>query len=222
MCGRFTSFLSPEIIAASFDVQQPFSVEPRYNIAPTQMVPVVRCHEDGRNRLDLLKWGLIPPWAKDPGIGSHMINARSESAHEKPAFRHAIKYHRCIVPASGFYEWKLEEKHKQPYYVYASNDSPLGLAGLWERWCGTDGMELETFCILTTSANSLMETIHDRMPVILSPDAYPLWLRRNMHDPQQLEELFRPYPTALLKAHKVSDRLNNPRYDSADCIERKN
>lgn len=218
MCGRFTSFLTPEIIAATFDVQTPPAVEPRYNIAPTQQAAVVRCHEDGRNRLDLLKWGLVPSWAKDPGIGSHMINARSETVQEKPAFRNAIKYHRCIVPASGFYEWKLEEKRKQPYYVHAADGAPLGLAGLWERWNGPEGDLLESFCILTTSANKLMETIHDRMPVILAPDTYALWLRRNMHDPQQLAQLCQPYPPKLLKAYKVSEMINSPRIDTPDCI----
>lgn len=218
MCGRFTSFLSPEILAAVFDVQTPQFVEPRYNIAPTQQVAVVRCHEDGRNRLDRLKWGLIPPWAKEPGIGNHLINARSETVSEKPAFRQAIKYHRCIIPASGFYEWLLVDKHKQAYYVHATDNTPLGLAGLWERWNAPDGTVLESFCILTTSANKLMENIHDRMPVILSPDTYALWLRRNMHAPEQLAQLCQPCPTELLAVHTVSDLVNNPRFDNPDCI----
>lgn len=220
MCGRFASFLSPELLAASFDVQMPTSVEPRYNIAPTQQVAVVRCQEDGRNSLDQLQWGLVPPWAEDAGIGSRLINARCETVHEKPAFRHAIKYRRCIIPASGFYEWKLIDKRKQPYYVYAADDAPLGLAGLWERWNAPDGTVLESFCILTASANKLMETIHDCMPVILNPDTYSLWLRRNMHDPEQLGQLCHPDPTARLQAHKVADTINNPHSDSPVCIER--
>lgn len=160
------------------------------------------------------------PEAKDTSIGSHLINASFETVHEKPAIRHAIKYHRCIIPASGFYEWKVIDKRKQPYYVYANDEAPLGLAGVWERWIAPDGEELESFCILTTAANTLMETIHDRMPVILNPDTYALWLRRNMHDPEQLEQLCQPYPTGLLKAHKVADLINDPHFDSPACIAR--
>lgn len=207
----------PELLTAIFDVPALPSYESRYNIAPTQLAAVVR-NRDGRNHLDLLKWGLVPGWSKDLSFGSHLINARSETAAEKPAFRHAFKQRRCIIPASGFYEWEQSGKKKQPYYIQLSDQAPMCLAGLWESWKAPDGSELETFTILTTAANKLVAPIHDRMPVILQPDTYSLWLSHDMHDPEQLQSLYEPFPSAGMTAHKVPDLVNNPRFDSPACI----
>ncbi len=221
MCGRFTSLLSPELHAAIrelFGVQIPETAEPRYNIAPTQQVWVIR-NEGDHNRLDLMKWGLIPFWAKDPKIGSQMINARCETVLEKPAFRQAIKFHRCIIPCSGFYEWSHSGDHKQPYYIHMADGSPMCLAGLWDQWKRPgEANFLESFTILTTTGNKLMAPIHDRMPVILHPDDYYLWLSHSMHDPKQLLGMYQPFPSNLLDAYKVSDFVNNVRFDGPVCI----
>lgn len=190
----------------------------RFNVAPSQMAAVVRNQVD-HNRLDLLKWGLVPAWSKEPGIGCHMINARSETVYEKPAFRHAIKYRRCIIPTSGFYEWEHCGAHrKQPWFIRMADHSPMCLAGLWESWKAPDGSELESFAVMTTSANKLVAPLHERMPVILHPDNFTLWLNHNMHDPEQLLPLYLPFPSAGMIACKVSDLVNNPRYDAPDCI----
>jgi putative SOS response-associated peptidase YedK len=218
MCGRFTSLLSPELLAAIFDVVPPPAVEPRYNIAPTQQVWVVRSAGD-HNRLDHMKWGLIPSWAKDPKIGNQLINARSETVHEKPAFRHAIKYNRCIIPANGFYEWLHIGDRKQPNYIHMADNGPMAFAGLWEQWKEPgDANLLETFTILTTAANELLAPIHDRMPVILHVEDYGLWLNKNMHDPEELRRLYQPFQTDLLAMYRVPDLVNNPRFDSPTCI----
>jgi len=219
MCGRFTLHLSPELLGSVFGVKTSLQLTPRYNIAPSQMVPVVRSGEDDNNRVDLLKWGLIPSWAKDPSIGNKLINGRSETVHEKPSFRHAIKCQRCIVPASGFYEWSTAGNSKQPWYIQQKDNAPMGFAGLWESWRSPEGTPLETFCILTAAANSFMATIHDRMPVILPQEEYDTWLSRNLHDPLQLSRLLLPCPADSLAAIKVSTVVNSPAYESPQCIE---
>ncbi|MBI2353557.1 MAG: SOS response-associated peptidase [Deltaproteobacteria bacterium] len=217
MCSRFVTNIPPEVLAAIFGLREVPQLEARFNVAPTQQVAVVRSEGD-HNRLDLLKWGFVPGWSKDLSFGSHLINARSETVAEKPAFRHAIKYRRCIVPTSGFYEWSHSGDKKQPYYIQLADHSPMCLAGVWEAWKAPDNSVLESFAILTTAANSLVEPLHDRMPVILHPDDYSLWLNHNMHDPQQLQPLFRPFPVAEMIAHQVPDLVNNPRFDSPACI----
>ena len=218
MCGRFVTDIPADQLRRIFNLTEVTRLEPRYNVTPSQFVGVVRNQVD-HNRLDLLKWGLVPSWSKDPGIGSQMINARSETVYEKPAFRHAIKYRRCIIPTSGFYEWHISgEHHKQPWYFRMADDSPMCLAGLWETWKTPDGSELESFAVMTTSANKLVATIHERMPVILHPDSYNLWLSHNMHDPVLVQPLFQPFPDAGMAACKVSDLVNNPHNDSPACI----
>ena len=167
-----------------------------------------------------MKWGLVPPWAKDPAIGSQMINARAETVAEKPSFRHVIKYRRCIVPGSGFFDWKHEGKSKQPYYFRMKNGSPLGFAGIWEEWKAPDGSLLDTFSILTTTANELVATVHDRMPVIFPPDEYGTWLNKHLTDPAELEPLYKPFPAALMDAYPVSDRVNTVRNNSPENIIR--
>ena len=217
MCGRFVTDIPPSELAKIFGLTEAPKIESRFNVSPTQLSAVVRNQGDS-NRLDLLKWGFVPGWSKDLSFGSHLINARSESVTEKPAFRHAIKYRRCIIPASGFYEWSHSDSRKQPYYIRMADQTPMCMAGVWESWKAPDGSELETFAILTTAANKLVEPIHDRMPVILHPDRFTLWLSHNMHDPEQLQQLYQPFPAEQLKAFKVPDLVNNPRLDSPACI----
>lgn len=221
MCGRIVTAISPELLAAVFGLTSVPITEPRYNVAPTQPTGVIRCCDDSdHNRFDRLKWGLVPSWSKDLSFGSHLINARSETVAEKPAFRHAIKYRRCIIPSSGFFEWAHTGTEKHPHYIQMADQSPMCLAGLWESWKAPDGSDLETFTILTTAANNLIGQLHDRMPVILSPDNYSLWLNRNMHDPHALETLYTPYPDDLMSYHEVPSLVNSPRFDSPACIVR--
>ena len=217
MCGRFVANIPADELKKIFNLIDPPQLDPRFNVAPTQVAAVVR-NQGERNRLDVLKWGLVPSWSKDLIFGSHLINARSETVAEKPTFRHAIKYRRCIVPTSGFYEWDHTGGKKQPYYIQLADRSPMCLAGLWESWKAPDGSELETFAIVTTTANKLIDPIHDRMPVILYPDSFNLWLSHNMHDPEQLQPLYLPFPAEELTVHKVPDLVNNPRFDSPACI----
>jgi putative SOS response-associated peptidase YedK len=172
MCGRFTLHILPEELAEIFGLLEIPVLPAKYNIAPTQQVAVVRQNGDGRNRLDMLHWGLIPSWAKDKSIGSKMINARSETVHEKPAFRHAIKFCRCIVIASGFFEWKQEGNRKAPLYICLKNGSPMCFAGLWEHWKSPEGENIESCTILTTSSNRLIAPLHDRMPVLCEDLTY--------------------------------------------------
>jgi putative SOS response-associated peptidase YedK len=218
MCGRFVANIPAGLLKEIFNLQELPQLEPRFNVTPSQQVAVVRNQGD-HNRLDLLKWGLVPGWSKDPGIGSHMINARCETLFEKPAFRHALKYRRCIIPSSGFYEWQISgELGKQPWFIRMADDTPMWMAGLWESWKAPDGSELESFAVVTTPANQLVAPIHERMPVILPPDSFNLWLSHNMHDPDLLQPLFQPFPHAGMTAWKVSDLVNNPHNDSPACI----
>ena len=218
MCGRFVTVIPADELKAIFDLIERPQLEPRYNVAPTQNVGVVRQAEDSTNHYDQLKWGLVPSWSTDPSKGASLINARSETVAEKPSFRHAIKKTRCIVPVSGFYEWTHAGTEKHPHYIQLSDKSPMALAGIWEHWKSPDGTSLETFSILTTSANRLISALHERMPVILQPDAYGLWLDRNLLNPQHLVPLYEPYPDELMAYYKVPDLVNNPKFDSPACI----
>ena len=216
MCGRFTLNAPPELLAKTFALQEHPQIEARYNIAPGQRVAAIR-HVDDHNRLDFLKWGLIPHWSKE--VTHTPINARSETVHEKPTFSHALKHSRCVIPSTGFYEWvPTKDNRKQPYFIRLSNSGIMGFAGLWEGWTSEDGTEVETCCILTTSANEMMQPIHERMPVILQPDDYGLWMNRDFHDVHELQRLYQPYHSDLLVAHTVPDLVNNPRFDSHACI----
>jgi putative SOS response-associated peptidase YedK len=217
MCGRFVTSIPADVLKAIFSLIEVPRFEPRYNVSPTQLVAVVRSEGD-HNRLDLLKWGFVPSWSKDLSFGSHLINARSETISEKQAFRHAIKYRRCIIPTSGYFEWEHAGARKQPYYIHMADQTPMCLAGIWEAWKAPDNSVIETFAILTTAANKMVATLHDRMPVVLHPDDFPLWLSRNMHDPEQLQQLYIPYQASEMIACKVPDLVNNPRFDSPACI----
>jgi len=193
MCGRLVTAISPEMLKEVFNLIETPAIESRYNVAPTQQVGVVRsCDDSNHNRFEFMKWGLVPSWSKDPSCSSHMINARCETVAEKPAFRHAIKYKRCVVPVSGFYEWEHTGQQKQPYFFHMADGSPMCLAGIWEFSKSQDGSILESFSVLTTASNKLIAPLHDRMPVILHPEDHFLWLNRNMHDTHMLESLYQP------------------------------
>ncbi len=220
MCGRFTLTVDPA------DLQTAFSwvdfgnatLAPRYNIAPTQGVPVVT--NDGKNKLDFFTWGLVPFWAKDPAIGNRMINARAETLAEKPSFKNAFKRRRCLILADGFYEWQKipGEKTKIPTYIQLKTGQPFAFAGLWENWHSSDGSEILSTTIITTEPNPLMKPIHNRMPVILPKAAYEAWLSPGEADPHTLNPLLRPYDSTLMTAYPVSRLVNNPQNDSPACV----
>lgn len=217
MCGRFTLAATSEDLKDHYSLQELPFVAPRYNIAPTQPVAAVRLNEKGVREFTHFQWGLIPSWAKDPAMGAKMINARSETAAEKPAFRAAFKRRRCLIPASGFYEWRKANGHKQPMYIHEANHGILSLAGLWEIWQSPDGGLLETCTILTTTPNELMNPIHDRMPVILDPADYSMWLD-SQTQPDQLQHLLRPADPERLAVYPVSTAVNRVQNDSPECI----
>ena len=216
MCGRYTLSTPAGRLAEVFQLDSTVEITPSYNVAPTQQVAAVLEDEGGR-RLEMLRWGLVPSWADDPEIGSRMINARSETAPEKPSFRRAFRGRRCLIPADGFYEWKRENGGKQPYYFRMQDGRPFAFAGLWESWEKGDG-PLRTCAILTTRANSVLEEIHDRMPVILPHDAYNAWLDPDA-DREELGELMIPYPEGDLETYPVSRFVNSPRNNDERCIE---
>ncbi|MFN2138584.1 MAG: SOS response-associated peptidase [Candidatus Promineifilaceae bacterium] len=217
MCGRFALLAPGPVIAEQFGVSVAHEIAPRYNIAPTQPVAAVRLDGDGERELTYFQWGLIPSWAKDPAMGSRLINARSETAAEKPSFRAAYKRRHCLLPASGFYEWRKLNGSKQPTYIRPIGDELFGLAGLWEIWYDAEGSELQTCTILTTGPNELMEPIHNRMPVIIDPDDYSTWLDAADYL-DQAQHLLRPYPSDRMQAYSVSTAVNNPRNESAENI----
>lgn len=218
MCGRFAFHSPRETVLRIFDVDLPSTVAPRYNIAPTQDVLAIRSSPEGVAEPVMLRWGLVPFWAKDPAIGNRMINARAETASQKPAFRAAFRRRRCIVLADGFYEWRRSDHGKTPFYISNTNGDPFAMAGLWEHW-EADGASLESCAIITTSANNLLAEIHDRMPVILSPEAAAYWLRAGDQHVQGLVELLAPCPDDLLHCHEVSRAVNNPRNEGSELIE---
>jgi putative SOS response-associated peptidase YedK len=219
MCGRYTLHSRAEIIAERFGVQVPPTLSERFNIAPSQQVLAVRLNPEVQQReLVALRWGLIPFWADDPSIGNRMTNARSETVAEKPSFRKAFKSQRCILVADGFYEWQETNGKKQPSYITLKDGRPFGLAGLWERW-EKQGERIESCTILTTDANEIMSPIHDRMPVIIPPEKYSLWLDPTEHDPKKLTGLLRPFDSDEMTAYPVSTFVNNAKHDSAQCIE---
>jgi putative SOS response-associated peptidase YedK len=221
MCGRYTLTSPGEVVAEIFELMDLPEILPRYNLAPTQEAAVVRIPAPQAPRsLALLRWGLIPTWAKDPAIGNRMINARAESAAEKPAYRDSFRRRRCLVPADGFYEWKRQGKLKQPHLIRRRDRLPFAFAGLWSSWRGPDHpAPLETFTILTTSPNDLMAGIHDRMPVILDRRDHAAWLDPANRDTAALQALLVAAPAEAWEAIPVSTRVNSPAHDAPDCIE---
>ena len=220
MCGRYTVSTPPEILADLFELAQIPLFPPRFNVAPTQEAPIVRVLAPGEpRRLDLVRWGLIPTWAKEAAIGNRMINARADGVAEKPAFRSSFKKKRCLVVADGFYEWKKEGAAKQPYWIHRRDRQPFAFAGLWSSWKDPEkGEWLDTFTILTTDANETVRPIHDRMPVILDREEYRLWLDPEVEDTARLQELLVPAPAVDLAAIPVSRAVNSPAHESSDCI----
>lgn len=220
MCGRFTLIAPGETIADHFGLPEAPQLAPRYNIAPTQPIAAVRVSESSKQReLTYFHWGLIPRWAKDPSMGSRMINARSETAAEKPSFRAAFKYRRCLVPADGFYEWQKLNGTKQPVRIQTQNGDPFAIAGLWEHWQSPDGSEIESCTLLTTNPNELLAQVHNRMPVILAPEDYDLWLDPGAQHPAEIQHLLKPYPADEMTFYPVSTYVNNPRNEDPRCIE---
>lgn len=211
MCGRYSQYSPIDILRDVFGVTERFNFAPCYNVAPTQYAPIVRYSKaKGRNELTLMRWGLVPFWAKDIEIGSRLINARAETLAEKPSFRGALKYRRCIIPADGFYEWQKQETGKQPFNIRRRDRAPMGFAGLWEEW-GAD--RLHSFTIITTTANDAVKALHDRMPVILDSGDYAAWLEGGK------TALLKPCPDALLEAYPVSKRVNSPANNDAGLLE---
>ena len=218
MCGRYTVTSAPEAVRALFRYEERPNFPPRYNIAPTQPIAIVRVSE-GKRQFVLMRWGLLPSWVKDPKTFSLPINARAESVCDKPAFRAAMKRRRCLIPADGFYEWKPAGARKQPYYVHAKSGEPLAFAGLWETWTGPNGEELDTATVITTDANRTLTHIYDRMPAIVPPEAFDLWLDTAHVDARTAEAILRPAPESLLEAYPVSTAVNRTANDDARLIE---
>jgi putative SOS response-associated peptidase YedK len=217
MCGRYTLRTSVEALAERFELDEyPSSISANYNIAPTQGVAAVIA-EDRKRKLEMLHWGLIPSWADDPSVGNRMINARAETVSTKPSFRTAFKYHRCLLLADGFYEWQKTENGKQPYYIRMEDDSPFAFAGLWESW--QNGKEIRSATIITTDANDVVAPIHDRMPVILHPEDYYLWLDPDFEEKEPLTLLLKPYPAETMEAYPVSRSVNSPSNNEPSIIE---
>ncbi|MFN3656512.1 MAG: SOS response-associated peptidase [Pseudolabrys sp.] len=219
MCGRYTVTSSPAAIRALFRYEEQPNFPPRYNIAPTQPIAIVRLIE-GKRQFALVRWGLLPSWVKDPAAFSLLINARGESVCDKPAFRAAMKRRRCLIPADGFYEWQARGKApKQPFYIRAKSGEPIAFAGLWETWTGPNGEEIDTAAIVTTDANRTLGPIHDRMPVIVPPEAFDLWLDCATVDARTAEAILRPAPDDFLEAYPVSTAVNRTANDNPKLLD---
>ena len=224
MCGRFTLIEAIPWLAEILGLENPENVgkvPPRYNVSPGTDVAIVRSPENKPRELALARWGLVPFWAKEPDFGARTINARSETAARKPAFRAAFRYRRCLIPADGFYEWAGSGRKKQPFFIHLENGKPFAFAGLWESWTGADGSVLETCTILTTEANEKLAELHHRMPVILPEASYADWLNPRENRAKVLQPLLKPYPADAFAYYPVGERVNSPRNDDAACIERR-
>lgn len=220
MCGRFTLRTPTPVLIEHFGLGRAVTLSPRFNIAPTQDIAVVRLAEDSERELTMMRWGLIPSWSKDPSIANRLINARCETVAKKPAFRSAFRVRRCLVVADGFYEWQKVGRSKQPYHIALRDGGPLALAGLWESWEPDEaGPPHESCTIITTQANRLLEPIHNRMPVILDPADYQQWLDPQQRDVESLQALLVPFAEEALQAVAISSHVNSPRHDDARCLE---
>jgi putative SOS response-associated peptidase YedK len=220
MCGRFTLVTPVDTLVEDFKISKAPKIGPRYNIAPTQDAPaVVMAKAQGEREFRLMRWGLVPGWAKDPAIGSRMINARAETISEKPSFRTALKKRRCLILADGFYEWIKEGKSKQPHHIRMANGKPFAMAGLWERWEKEGFAPIDSCVIITTEANEMMAPLHHRMPVILEPEDYETWLDPDNQDVERILPMLKQYPSEKMEAIRVSKKVNNPTNDTAECLE---
>jgi putative SOS response-associated peptidase YedK len=218
MCGRYTLRTPVNDLVGQFHIEEYTSdIAPNYNIAPTQEVAAV-VEEDDKRKLEMLRWGLIPSWAKDPAIGNKMINARAETVSEKPSFRSAFKKRRCLILADGFYEWQKMDDGKQPYHIKMEDGSPFAFAGLWKAW-DKYGEEIHSCTIITTGANDLMNEIHHRMPVILPLEDYDMWLDPDFEEKDALTSLLKPYPADAMEAYPVSRRVNKPSNNEPSVVE---
>jgi len=221
MCGRFSLIQTGHRLATACQLKTVPVLGPRYNIAPTQpVVTIIATTTEPEPHNQLLRWGLIPRWAKDAAIGNRLINARAETVTEKPSFRAAFKQRRCLVLADGFYEWQRQDsKTKQPYYILLQDHRPFAFAGLWEYWHDPNsGAKLQTCTIMTTAANELIQPLHNRMPAILATEHYASWLDPNYYQPQVLQAMLYPYDASAMKSYPVSTLVNNPQTDSPECI----
>ncbi len=218
MYGRYTIIATPEVLRALFAYLEQPNFPPRYNVAPTQPIPIVRL-VDGKRHFALVRWGLLPSWVKEPKTFTLLINARGETVAEKPAFRAAMKRRRCLIPADGFYEWMAGGPRKQPYFIRMKSGGPFAFAGLWETWTGPNGEELETAAIVTTTTNRTLAPIHDRMPVIVPPEAFDLWLDGANVDPVTASALIVPAPENLFEAYPVSTDVNRVANDNPKLVE---
>lgn len=219
MCGRYRLSRRKELLAEYFDTNfDDLEWEPRYNVAPTQQIPVLRQGMKGAPwRASLMQWGLIPAWATDRSGGARMINARSETASTKPSFREALQKRRCLIPADGFYEWKRNGKSKQPYCFEVGEGEVFAFAGLWDSWRDAGGTMVETCTILTTTPNEMLADVHDRMPLILASDVHDAWLDPEMQDADRALELLRPLDSKLMRRYPVSTRVNQVINDDVEC-----
>ena len=219
MCGRYRLSRRKQILEEYFDTA-PWDDDwnPRYNIAPTQPVPVIRQHpKEPVRQISLMKWGLIPNWARDASIATSTINAKSETAATRPAFRDPLKFRRCLIPADGFYEWKRSGTSKQPYCFEVNEGELFSFAGLWDGWKDSSGSWIKTCSILTTTPNAVTSAIHDRMPVILDRESYDLWLDPGMQNIAAVSELLKPYDARLMRSYPISMRFNHVANDDEDC-----
>lgn len=217
MCGRYTLTKQERRLQEYFDLAERLPFAQRYNIAPTQEAPVILMENAPQRRL--MRWGLIPFWAKDETIGHKLINARSETLADKPSFRKAFERRRCLVIADGFFEWAKAKGGKSPVRIVLKDPEPFAMAGLWEKWLSPMGYEVESFTIITTEANELMAKVHDRMPVILPEGNYEQWLDLQPTNLKGLLTLLRPYSSDDMEFYPVSTAVNNPRYDGPECVE---
>ncbi len=220
MCGRFGLWASPGQVADHFQLQSQLPLMPRYNIAPSQEILAVGQDREGRRKAASLRWGLIPKWATDTGMGYKLINARAESVFSKPTFRSAAKKRRCLIPASCFFEWKPSgEGPKQPYCILPRQSEVFAFAGLWETWeNGATGQKIHSCSIVTTRANEAVQPLHERMPVLVAPENYDLWLDRNIQDLEAVKRLLEPPPSDWLEICKVGTEVNNPANDTQEII----
>jgi putative SOS response-associated peptidase YedK len=218
MCGRYRLSRKKQILEEQFDAVFEEDWSPRYNIAPTQPVPIIRQHpKEPMREISLVRWGLIPSWSKDSSSAAKMINARTETAATLPAFKDAMKSRRCLIPADGFYEWKKTGKTKQPHCFEVNGGELFAFAGIWDRWKNPSGKWVQSCSILTTTANSLTSAVHDRMPVILELDSYDLWLDPGMKNVSVASEMLKPFDASLMRCYPVSDRINRVVNDDAEC-----
>lgn len=218
MCGRYSLYQPLDALAIILDLESPgFEFEPRYNAAPTQILPIIL--NESPHQLSMLRWGLIPSWAKDRAIGNKMLNARAETVLEKPAFRNAFQKRRCLIPVNGFYEWKKTPHGKIPHHITHTTESVMTFAGLWEFWHDPEGRELRTFTILTTEPNEIMAPIHDRMPVIISPADRAKWLDSGTPI-EELVAMLKPCPANWLKTDEVSTLVNSPAHNGPEILEK--